>query len=67
MKVKSCITRNIVAEVSKVGMCIVHIQDVKLSNPNVSHEKTTKQFINKNLKTTKEKRKEKKKIMTKTF
>ncbi len=36
-------------------MCIVHIQHAKLSNPNVLHEKTTKQFINKNLEMKKEK------------
>jgi hypothetical protein len=45
LKDKSCITKNVV-EAPKVGMCIVYIQYAK---PNVSHEKTTKQFIIKNL------------------
>lgn len=42
---------------SKVGMCIVHIQHAKFLNPNVSHEKTTKQFINNNPNSTKTKNK----------
>jgi hypothetical protein len=44
---------------SKVGMCNVHIQHAKFLNLNVSHEKTTKQFINKNLDSTKTKTKKK--------
>jgi hypothetical protein len=42
MKDRSCVTRNLI-----VGMGIVYIQHAKLSNPNVFHEKKTKQFINK--------------------
>lgn len=59
MKDKSCIRKNIVVEMLIVGMCIVHIQHVKHSNPNVSHGKKTKQFKNKNLESTKEKKRKK--------
>jgi hypothetical protein len=57
MKDRSCITRNVTIEAPKIGMGIEHLQHAKLSNPNVFHEKTTKQFINKNLETIEEKRK----------
>jgi hypothetical protein len=59
MKDRSCNTRIVVVEVPKIRMGIMHIQHAKLSNPNVFHEKTTKQFINMNQKTVKEKRKRK--------
>jgi hypothetical protein len=64
MKDRSCITRNVIVRVPKIGMGIVHIQHVKLLNPNVFHEKTTKQFINKNQKNSKRKKK-KERIMMK--
>jgi hypothetical protein len=60
MKDRSCITRNVIVRVPKIGMGIVHIQHVKLLNPNVFHEKTTKQFINKNQKNSKRKKKKEK-------
>jgi len=66
MKDRSCVTTNVIVGVPKIGMGIVHIQHAKLLNPNVFHEKTTKQFINKNQKIVKEKRK-KERIMMKTY